>query len=117
MLVIDLTKVRNKESLLSIWLVVGTQPSCFHNSVAQVDVRMSIVEWRERGEDGIAGLSVRLAASGRDRMGVPRYDTDIIQVRGPSRRFVVKSWNNGGKINGVDRGERFDLGHCDSWSC
>ena len=65
MLVIDLAKVRNKESLFSIWFVVGRQASCFHNSIAQVDVRMSIVEWRKRGEDGIAGLSVRLAANGR----------------------------------------------------
>jgi hypothetical protein len=30
---------------------------------------------------------------------------------------VVKSWNNGGEINGVDRWESFDLGHCDSCSC
>ena len=103
MLVVNLAKVGNEERLFGVGLVVLGGARRAHDPVAEVDIGVALVERRERGEYDITGRRVSI--------GLAVARTKIVKSRRP--RFLKASrLSRERKIDRVDRGESFNLGHC-----
>jgi hypothetical protein len=50
MLHIDPAEIRNEEGLLRVWLVGNAAFSGIHYSITEMELRVSVQQWRERWE-------------------------------------------------------------------